>query len=192
MFPLFQEDSKYMFPWAILRATSHTLCLWEATHYTVVCPKLLHIPAAVGAWPKAGFPWKPMALLCSPGQCYSKETLLTPALWAVLTPASEVEVSTGFVWFSPKQTLTDFLKAPGQEAALSLSLRERFSGLWEALLHFPYSSEFQAVHGTLHPPVPSALSDPAPKCCITQSKTLHFSRWLQQGWGFSLPFKVLS
>lgn len=85
--PLFQGDSKCMFPWEILVSTSHVLCLWEATYYTVVCPKLLHIPAASGAWQRAGFPCKPVALLCSLGQCCSKETLLTYALWAVLTPA---------------------------------------------------------------------------------------------------------
>lgn len=58
-------------------------------------------------------------------------------------------MNTGFVWFSPKQTLTDFLTAPVQVASLSLSLSERVSGLGEALLHFPHSTEFQAVRGTL-------------------------------------------
>lgn len=59
-------------------------------------------------------------------------------------------MSTGFVGFSPKQTLRDFLMAPVQVAALSLSLKEGVGGLREGLLYFPYSTEFQAVCSTLH------------------------------------------
>lgn len=97
---LFQGDTKCMFPWGMLKSASHILCLWEASYCTVECPRLLHIPAASRAWQRAVFPWEPVVLCCL-GQCCSKETFLTHALWAVLTPASEVEVSTGFVGFSP-------------------------------------------------------------------------------------------
>ena len=59
-------------------------------------------------------------------------------------------MNTGFVWFSSKQTLRDCLTALFQMAAISLTLRERVSGLKEAIPHIPYSTVFNAEHNTLH------------------------------------------
>lgn len=171
-----------MFPWEILRATSHISCLWEATYCSIICIELPHISATLGAWHRAGCTRTPTALLCSLGQCFSERTLLTHAVIAVLKPASRVEVNTGFGWFNSKQALRDCPMALFQMAAISLTLRERVSGFKEAILHFPYSTIFHADRNALHW---CLLPFVAQLCCVVScSQKLYILPDTQKEWFF--------
>lgn len=139
----------------------------------MVCPKLLHIPAALGAWQRAGFPCKLMTLLCSLGQGCSKETLLTmlcgqhqhqPQRWALGLWGSALSKPWEIFWRHQfKWQLCPWASERGwwvKRSPPAFPMQHRIPGC--------------VVHSA------PALCDPAPwQCCITQAKTSHFVRWLK-------------
>lgn len=139
--PLFQGDTKPMFPWEIIKSPSHILCLWEAAYCTVVCPKLLHIPAALGhgSMAQGRVPlWSHGSSLLSGPVLWQGDTS-GHDLWAAPTAASEL--GTGFVG----SALTNPERfSNGTSSSGSSEPQRGVGGLREALLHFPCSTEFQA------------------------------------------------
>jgi len=149
--------------------------------------EVLHISAALGAWQRAGCAWEPAAPLCSLCRCCSERTLLTRAVTAVPKPPSKVEANTGFVCFSSKQALRDSPLALFQTAAISLALRDRVSGLKQAILQFAYSTVFRAERNALHQ---CLLPFVIQLRSLMQSKTLHTARYVE-GVASSCPLKLL-